>query len=74
MYHVHSSVPKLDTLDLYKKLKSSYKNCYPRNAKPSEHNILLKQGTKNAQMDFCAHQQKGLLLLIGKTLQLSTHS
>lgn len=58
MYHVHSSVPKLDTLDFYQKLKSSYKNCYQNNAKSSEHNIFLKQGTKNAQIDFRAQNER----------------
>lgn len=50
-----------------------YKNYYTRKPKPNEHDLILKQGTKNAKMDFHAHQQKRTLLLNSKTTQLTTH-
>lgn len=45
-----------------------YKNYYTRKAKPNEHDLILKQDTKNIKMDFHAHQQKRTLLLISKTM------
>lgn len=68
-----SSGPKLDKLDLHQGLMCLYKNYSTRKPKPNEHDLILKQGTKNAKMDFHAHRQKRTLLLISKTMQLSTH-